>query len=143
MLAAMPPPLPRHWQSAQLSTLRHRGGRQTATSASSRCLLGSGSVSETQWRTHRLELDDQTLREWDAVVLAAVPDGIVLDRSAFYPGGGGSRPTTGSCSGVACRRASRARGKATISTSSRRKATRSRRQALPCAAPSKTSGGPR
>jgi len=28
-------------------------------------------------RTHRLELDDQTLREWDAVVLASGPDGIV------------------------------------------------------------------
>jgi len=52
-------------------------------------------VSETQWRTHRLELADQTLREWDAVVLAAAPDGIVLDRSAFYPGGGGQPPDDG------------------------------------------------
>jgi len=52
-------------------------------------------VSETQWRTHRLELADQTLREWDAVVLAAAPDGIVLDRSAFYPGGGGQPPDHG------------------------------------------------
>jgi misacylated tRNA(Ala) deacylase len=52
-------------------------------------------VSETQWRTHRLELDDQTLREWDAVVLAAEPDGIVLDKSAFYPGGGGQPPDHG------------------------------------------------
>jgi misacylated tRNA(Ala) deacylase len=48
-----------------------------------------------QWRTHRLELDDQTLREWDATVLAAGPDGIVLDRSAFYPGGGGQPPDQG------------------------------------------------
>src|SRR5260370_18211322 len=48
-----------------------------------------------QWRTHRLELDDQTLREWEAVVLAAEPDGIVLDRSAFYPGGGGQPPDQG------------------------------------------------
>jgi misacylated tRNA(Ala) deacylase len=47
------------------------------------------------WRTHRLELDDQTLREWDAVVLAADQDGIVLDRSAFYPGGGGQPPDHG------------------------------------------------
>jgi len=46
-------------------------------------------------RTHRLELDDQTLREWDAVVLSAGPDGIVLDRSAFYPGGGGQPPDHG------------------------------------------------
>jgi len=52
-------------------------------------------VSEMQWRTHRLELDDQTLREWDAVVLAAEPDGIVLDKSAFYPGGGGQPPDHG------------------------------------------------
>jgi misacylated tRNA(Ala) deacylase len=52
-------------------------------------------VSETQWRTHRLELDDQTLREWDAVVLTADPDGIVLDTSAFYPGGGGQPPDHG------------------------------------------------
>jgi misacylated tRNA(Ala) deacylase len=40
-------------------------------------------------RTHRLDLDDQSLRSFDAVVLAATPEGIVLDRSAFYPGGGG------------------------------------------------------
>ena len=46
-------------------------------------------------RTYRLELDDQTLREWDAVVLDAGPDGIVLDRSAFYPGGGGQPPDHG------------------------------------------------
>jgi misacylated tRNA(Ala) deacylase len=52
-------------------------------------------VSEEQWRTHRLELDDQTLREWDATVLHAAPDGIVLDRSAFYPGGGGQPPDEG------------------------------------------------
>jgi len=52
-------------------------------------------VSEDQWRTHRLELDDQTLREWDAAVLAADADGIVLDRSAFYPGGGGQPPDHG------------------------------------------------
>ena len=52
-------------------------------------------MSETQWRTHRLELDDQTLREWDATVLAAGEDGIVLDRSAFYPGGGGQPPDEG------------------------------------------------
>jgi len=52
-------------------------------------------MTETAWRTHRLELDDQTLREWDAVVLAAGEDGIVLDRSAFYPGGGGQPPDHG------------------------------------------------
>ena len=46
-------------------------------------------------RTHRLELDDQTLREWDAAVLEVGPDGIVLDQSAFYPGGGGQPPDHG------------------------------------------------
>ena len=36
------------------------------------------------------------MREWDAIVLAADPDdGIVLDRSAFYPGGGGQPPDHG------------------------------------------------
>ena len=52
-------------------------------------------MSETQWRTHRLELADQTLREWDAVVLHSDQDGIVLDQSAFYPGGGGQPPDAG------------------------------------------------
>lgn len=46
-------------------------------------------------RTDRLELDDQSLRDWDAVVLDAGPEGIVLDRSAFYPGGGGQPPDHG------------------------------------------------
>ncbi len=46
-------------------------------------------------RTHRLELDDQTLREWEATVLDVSEDGIVLDRSAFYPGGGGQPPDHG------------------------------------------------
>jgi misacylated tRNA(Ala) deacylase len=45
--------------------------------------------------THRLDLDDATLRDWDAVVLRADDDGIVLDRSAFYPGGGGQPPDAG------------------------------------------------
>lgn len=45
--------------------------------------------------TERLELTDATLREWDATVLASGPDGIVLDRSAFFPGGGGQPPDEG------------------------------------------------
>jgi misacylated tRNA(Ala) deacylase len=52
-------------------------------------------MSEDSWRTHRLELGDQTLRDWDAAVLVAGPDGIVLDKSAFYPGGGGQPPDHG------------------------------------------------
>ena len=46
-------------------------------------------------RTERLDLADATLREWEAVVLDVDPDGIVLDRSAFYPGGGGQPPDHG------------------------------------------------
>jgi misacylated tRNA(Ala) deacylase len=45
--------------------------------------------------TQRLDLDDQTLREWDATVLKSDGEGIVLDRSAFYPGGGGQPPDEG------------------------------------------------
>lgn len=47
-------------------------------------------------RTHRLELEDSTLRDWQATVLLSDPElGIVLDRSAFYPGGGGQPPDHG------------------------------------------------
>jgi misacylated tRNA(Ala) deacylase len=52
--------------------------------------------SDRYGRTHRLELGNQTLRDWQAVVLAAAPEqGVVLDRSAFYPGGGGQPPDHG------------------------------------------------
>jgi len=50
---------------------------------------------EKHGRTHRLELADATLREWDATVLDSTTDGIVLDQSAFYPGGGGQPPDAG------------------------------------------------
>jgi misacylated tRNA(Ala) deacylase len=47
-------------------------------------------------RTHRLDLADPTLREWTCTVLSADAEhGIVLDRSAFYPGGGGQPPDHG------------------------------------------------
>jgi len=46
--------------------------------------------------TERLELTDPTLREWTATVVAVDPEhGISLDRSAFYPGGGGQPPDHG------------------------------------------------
>ena len=46
--------------------------------------------------THRLDLDDASVREWDATVVSSDPEsGIVLDRSAFYPGGGGQPPDHG------------------------------------------------
>jgi misacylated tRNA(Ala) deacylase len=47
-------------------------------------------------RTYRLDLADPSLREWECTVLSVGPeDGIVLDRSAFYPGGGGQPPDHG------------------------------------------------
>ncbi len=53
-------------------------------------------MSDTHGRTARLELADQAMREWPATVLASDPDqGVVLDRSAFYPGGGGQPPDHG------------------------------------------------
>ena len=59
--------------------------RQTRTMA-----IGHGG------HTHRLDLDDASLREWDAKVVASDSEnGIVLDRSAFYPGGGGQPPDHG------------------------------------------------
>jgi misacylated tRNA(Ala) deacylase len=46
--------------------------------------------------TQRLDLADPTLREWEATVVGVDPErGIVLDRSAFYPGGGGQPPDHG------------------------------------------------
>ncbi|MGW7683157.1 alanyl-tRNA editing protein [Kribbella sp. NPDC054772] len=46
--------------------------------------------------TDRLDLGDASVREWDATVVGVDPDrGIVLDRSAFYPGGGGQPPDEG------------------------------------------------
>ena len=73
-------------------------------------------MSEDSWRTHRLELDHQTLRDWDAAVLAAGPDGIVLDKSAFYPGGGGQPPDHGVLLWGGCRPGSSAPARATTST---------------------------
>ncbi|HEY7226258.1 MAG TPA: alanyl-tRNA editing protein [Micromonosporaceae bacterium] len=50
-------------------------------------------------RTERLDLADPTLREWECSVVWSDPTdpeaGIVLDRSAFYPGGGGQPPDHG------------------------------------------------
>jgi misacylated tRNA(Ala) deacylase len=55
-----------------------------------------GRVETAHGHTHRLDLLDATVREWDATVLASDPEsGIVLDRSAFYPGGGGQPPDEG------------------------------------------------
>src|SRR5262247_549525 len=63
--------------------------------------VGHGLVSMTMGVTHhgrteRLDLADPTMREWSCTVVASDPEaGIVLDRSAFYPGGGGQPPDHG------------------------------------------------
>ncbi|MBN1837616.1 MAG: alanyl-tRNA editing protein [Spirochaetales bacterium] len=51
--------------------------------------------------TEILAQSDAYLREFDATVLAADPQqgGIALDRTAFYPGGGGQPADTGSIAG--------------------------------------------
>jgi len=54
---------------------------------------------EQHGRTTRLDWVDVTIREWDSTVVWSDPAdpeaGIVLDRSAFYPGGGGQPPDHG------------------------------------------------
>ncbi len=54
---------------------------------------------EQHGHTHRLDWVDPTIREWDCSVVWSDPAdpeaGIVLDRSAFYPGGGGQPPDHG------------------------------------------------
>jgi misacylated tRNA(Ala) deacylase len=54
---------------------------------------------EHHGRTYRLDWADASIREWDCTVVWSDPAdpeaGIVLDRSAFYPGGGGQPPDHG------------------------------------------------
>ena len=54
---------------------------------------------EQHGHTHRLDWADPTIRQWDCTVVWSDPAdpeaGIVLDRSAFYPGGGGQPPDHG------------------------------------------------
>lgn len=45
--------------------------------------------------TEELYTTDSYLRTFEAVVQRSGPDGVVLDRTAFYPGGGGQPPDTG------------------------------------------------
>lgn len=56
-------------------------------------------INEQHGRTQRLDWVDPSLREWECTVLWSDPAdpeaGIVLDRSAFYPGGGGQPPDHG------------------------------------------------
>ncbi|MBI0583682.1 MAG: alanyl-tRNA editing protein [Methanomassiliicoccus sp.] len=50
--------------------------------------------------TVRLYLADPYCREFDAAVVEARGDWVVLDRTAFYPGGGGQDPDVGTLSGM-------------------------------------------
>jgi misacylated tRNA(Ala) deacylase len=74
------------------------GEEREATSRTGSRLQGPMGPAHTG-HTHRLDWEDPTLREWDCTVVwsdAADPDsGIILDRSAFYPGGGGQPPDHG------------------------------------------------
>src|SRR6266545_2046247 len=90
--ARSPPPVysARPW--AGRPTRRPPNGRRAQPSVATRV---TRMETDHHRRTHRLELDDQSLREWDAIVLDSAPEGIVLDRSAFYPGGGGQPPDHG------------------------------------------------
>ncbi|MCB0909386.1 MAG: alanyl-tRNA editing protein [Nocardioidaceae bacterium] len=45
--------------------------------------------------THPLYWRDQELASWSATVLSSSPEGIVIDESAFFPGGGGQPPDAG------------------------------------------------
>ena len=45
--------------------------------------------------TEILCYEDSYMREFDATITAATDKGVVLDRTAFYPGGGGQPPDTG------------------------------------------------
>ncbi len=46
--------------------------------------------------------EDSYLREFDAEVVEATNSGVVLDRTAFYPGGGGQPHDTGTLTGGGC-----------------------------------------
>src|SRR5690349_4080942 len=95
------PPLP----STSATPLRHRRGvhrprvgrrRQRPVAVPSRPGSMQGVTTDSHGHTHRIDLEDSTVREWDATVLSSdAEQGIVLDRSAFYPGGGGQPPDEG------------------------------------------------
>ena len=71
--------------------------------------------SDLYGRTQRLELADQNLRSFEAVVLASSPDGIVLSTSAFYQVEGASPRIGEFSSGRVSRPASAVCARVTIS----------------------------
>ncbi len=70
------------------------GGLATAFQA----VKGNLVYMDHHGRTARLELEDANVRRFEAKVIDISSDGIVLDRSAFYPGGGGQPPDFGALS---------------------------------------------
>ena len=52
--------------------------------------------------TEILCYDDSYLREFDATVIDTAPKGVVLDRTAFYPGGGGQPADSGALTAARC-----------------------------------------
>ena len=80
--------------SCDLSTATRRRKPVTTEAVQNHSMTVPG--NPYRHHTHRLDLEDPFIREWAATVLLADPDqGIVLDRSAFYPGGGGQPPDHG------------------------------------------------
>ena len=77
-------------------------------------------------------------------MLAAGPDGIVLDKSAFYPGGGGQPPDHGVLlwGGVQTRIVGARKGDDLYLIPAEGRPAAARRGPR-CAAPSRTSAGPR
>ena len=59
------------------------------------CRMAAFRYSQETTLTTLLCNDDAYLREFDATVTAVTEKGVVLDRTAFYPGGGGQPPDAG------------------------------------------------
>ena len=101
-------------------------------------------AAETHGHTHRLTSTTRPCASGTPPCSSADPEqGIVLDRSAFYPGGGGQPPDEGVLlwGGVRTRIAGIRKGDELYL--SRPRATRCHRRGPPSAARSTTSGAPR
>lgn len=74
------------------------GAGQAAAAQATKPLPGLEGLPETRM----LYYEDESVREFEATVLKAIGGGqyIVLDRTAFYPRGGGQEPDTGTINGA-------------------------------------------